>query len=58
MQDIILAAIERYLQKNTIIRHGEHGLTKQKFCLINFMSSDKVTHIEDEGNSEHTFSGL
>lgn len=50
MYKIIPGATERHLKNNVFIRHSQHGLTKGKSCLTNFVSFyDKVTRLADEG---------
>jgi len=49
MEKIILGTTERHLSNNAIIRHRQHGFTKEKSCLINLISfHDKVTYLVDE----------
>lgn len=38
MESIMLAATERNLKENSIIRHSQHGFTKGKSCLTNLIS--------------------
>ncbi|GAB0180000.1 mitochondrial enolase superfamily member 1 [Grus japonensis] len=46
----ILGTIERHLKNNAVIKHSQHGFTKGKSYLSNFLSFyDKVTHLVDEG---------
>jgi len=50
VEEIIPGSIERHLKNNTIIRHSQHGFTKDKSCLASLISFyDKVTHLVDEG---------
>lgn len=43
-EKITLGTVKRHLKNNAIPRHCQHGLTKGKSCLINFISFyDKVT---------------
>ncbi|GAB0209474.1 mitochondrial enolase superfamily member 1 [Grus japonensis] len=52
MEKIILGAIERHLKNNAIIRHSQHGFTKEKSCLTNLIPFyDKVTNLVDEGKA-------
>jgi len=54
MENIRLGTIERRLKNNVIIRHSQHGFTKGKSYLTNFISFyDKVTHLMDEGKVVH-----
>lgn len=49
---IILNAIEWYLKNNAIIKHTQHGLTREMFHVTNFMSFYcKVICPMDEGKA-------
>lgn len=40
---------ERQLKSKAVIRHGQHGVMKEKSCLSNLTSfSDKITCLVDE----------
>lgn len=50
VEKITLGTVKRHLKNNTIPRHSQHGLTKGKSCLTDFISFYvKVTHLVDEG---------
>ncbi|KAK4806195.1 hypothetical protein QYF61_001118 [Mycteria americana] len=52
MEKIILGTTERHLKNNAIIRHNQHGFTKEKSCLTNLISfHDMATHLVDEGKA-------
>lgn len=49
-EKITLGIVKRHLKNNAIPGHSQHGLTKGKSCLTNFVSFyDKVTRLADEG---------
>ena len=50
MEKTITGATERHLKDDAIIRHSQHGFTKGKSCLTNFISFyNAVTCLVDDG---------
>ncbi|TRZ06670.1 hypothetical protein HGM15179_020436 [Zosterops borbonicus] len=55
MEEIIVSAIIRYIQDNQGTRLKQHGFRKDRSCLTNLISYDKVTHLVDEGKAVDVF---
>jgi len=50
MEQIILSAITRHIQDKAI-RHSQHWFMKDRSCLTNLISYDKVTCLVDEAKA-------
>jgi len=56
-EKIQLSTTERHLKNDAVIRHSQHGFTKEKSCLTHLISfCDRVTCLM--GGGECRFSGF
>ena len=48
MEQTILNVIVQHIQDNRVIRHSQHRYMKNKFCLTNLTSHNKMTCLKDD----------
>lgn len=56
MEHLILESISIHMDDTKVIRNRQHGLTKNKPCLVNLLPSyDETTAWMDEGKAMNVF---